>query len=74
MNNSRSPKPPSAIDLADEASNRDGDDILRELLRGDETVGDPDKRDNAGGPARRDTPQGREETKNDIADTENVNG
>jgi len=65
---------PSADEIADQASNRQSDDILRELLRGDETKGDPDERDNAGGPAYRDTPHGREETKNDSRGKENKNG
>lgn len=49
--------------IADEASNRMSDEIQREVARGDETKGDPDERDVAGGPASIDTPQGREEAK-----------
>ena len=64
----------NAKELSDEGSQTDVDEIQRNLLRGDETKGDPDQRDNAGGSASKDTPQGREETKNDIKDKANVNG
>ena len=61
-------------DITDEASNRDADGVLRQTLRGDETKGDPDERDIAGSLAHKDTPHGREETKNDKAGKANVNG
>lgn len=61
-------------ELADQASQKDVDEIQRETLRGDETKGDADERDNAGNVNKSETPQGREETKNDLGDKSNVNG
>ena len=61
-------------DITDEASHRDADGILRQTLRGDESKGDPDRRDVAGATETKDTPQGREETKNDKAGKANING
>ena len=61
-------------DITDEASHRDSDGILRQTLRGDETKGNPDDRDVAGATDFADTPQGREETKNDKAGAANRNG
>jgi len=61
-------------DITDEASHRDADGVLRQTLRGDETKGDADQRDVAGGPEFKDTPHGREETKNDKAGAANQNG
>src|SRR5687767_10643212 len=61
-------------DITDEASHRDADGVLRQTLRGDETKGDVDKRDIAGAADVKDTPQGREETKNDKAGAVNQNG
>lgn len=61
-------------ELADAASQKDFDEIQRETLRGDETKGDADERDNAGGADRKDTWQGREEAKNDLGDKANANG
>lgn len=61
-------------DITDEASNRDADGVLRQTLRGDETKGDPNQRDVAGGPDHKDTPHGREETKKDQAGKANANG
>ena len=61
-------------DITDEASHRDSDGVLRQTLRGDETKGDPDERDVAGGPGFENTPHGREETKNDKAGAANQNG
>lgn len=60
--------------LGDEASLKDEDDIRREFLRGDESKGDPDERDNAGSAGSDETPQGREEAKNDKKGVANVNG
>jgi hypothetical protein len=60
--------------LNDEASQADADDMIRRPLRGDETKGDPDERDVAGGVRSADTPQGREESKNDRGDKANRNG
>ena len=53
----------SAEDLANEATNMPSDEITREMLRGDETRGNPDERDTVGGVASKDTPHGRKETK-----------
>ena len=61
-------------DITDEASHRDPDGVLRQTLRGDETKGDPDKRDVAGATPFEDTPHGREETKKDKAGAANQNG
>ena len=63
-----------AKEISDEASQADEDEIQRQTLRGDETKGNPDARDHAGSSDSKDTPQGREETKNDIAGKANVNG
>ena len=61
-------------DITDEASHRDADGVLRQTLRGDETKGNPDARDVAGATDFKDTPHGREETKNDKAGAANQNG
>lgn len=61
-------------DITDEASHRDADGVLRQTLRGDETQGDPDERDVAGGPGFENTPHGREETKQDQDGAANQNG
>ena len=61
-------------DITDEASHRDSDGVLRQTLRGDETEGDPNDRDIVGATDSEDTPQGREETKNDKAGAANRNG
>jgi hypothetical protein len=60
--------------LSDEASQKDDDEIQRQTLRGDESKGNPDNRDNAGSVASDDTPQGREESKNDVPGKANTNG
>ena len=49
--------------LSEESTNKPSDEVVREMLRGDETKGNPDDRDVAGGVESEDTPQGREETK-----------
>lgn len=61
-------------DIASEASQRTDDEIYREARRGDETKGDADERDAAGSSAFEDTPQGREEAKNDVQGKSNTNG
>ncbi len=61
-------------ELAEAASQKDFDEIQRETLRGDETEGDANERDNAGNVDRNETPQGREEAKNDLGDKANANG
>lgn len=60
--------------LSEEASQIDEDEIQRNLRRGNEIEGDADERDIAGGPPSEDTPQGREETKNDVKGKANING
>jgi hypothetical protein len=60
--------------LSDEASQKDEDEIQRQTLRGDESKGNPDNRDNAGSIDSDETPQGREEAKNDTAEKANANG
>ena len=60
--------------LSNEASQKDADEIQRQTLRGDETKGNPDNRDHAGSPESKDTPQGREEAKNDVGGKANANG
>lgn len=61
-------------ELSDEASQIDENEIQRQLRRGDESTGDADERDVAGRSESKDTPQGREEAKNDIKNKANVNG
>ena len=61
-------------DITDEGSKLDPDGVLRQTLRGDETSGDPDTRDIAGATEYKDTPHGREETKQDKAGAANQNG
>ncbi len=56
----------SASEIAEEGSLIDADDVQRQMLRGDETKGDPDRRDNAGAPDHDETPHGYGETKNQI--------
>jgi hypothetical protein len=60
--------------LADEASQKDVDEIQRETLRGDETKGDADERDIVGKVDSNETWQGREEAKNDTKGKANTNG
>jgi hypothetical protein len=60
--------------LGDEASQKDEDEIQRQTLRGDETKGNPDNRDHAGSVETDETPQGREESKNDAPGKANANG
>lgn len=56
----------SAEEIARQASKADEDDIYRRVRRGDETKGDPDKRDVAGAIDFEDTPRGREERKHEV--------
>ncbi len=49
--------------IAEESANKPSDDIVRQMQRGDESKGNPDDRDTAGGVESADTPHGREETK-----------
>lgn len=64
----------SVKELADEASQIDENEIQRQLRRGNEMKGDAEDRDIAGRSASKDTPQGREEAKNDIKGKANTNG
>ena len=49
--------------VAEEATNKESDEVVREMLRGDATEGDADERDIVGSPDSKDTAHGREETK-----------
>lgn len=60
--------------LSEEASQKDADEIQRQMNRGDESKGNPNARDNAGSVKSKDTAQGREEAKNDKKGKANVNG
>lgn len=51
--------------VTDEATNKSSDETLRQVLRGDETKGNPDDRDIVGGVNSNETPHGREEAKKD---------
>ncbi|MDQ2747257.1 MAG: hypothetical protein M3T96_08365 [Acidobacteriota bacterium] len=51
--------------LSEESTNQSADEMMRQVLRGDETNGDPDGRDIVGGSDSGDTAQGREESKQD---------
>ena len=53
-----------AEQIAEESANKSSDEIVREMMRGDESKGNPDNRDVAGSVDTKDTPYGREETKN----------
>ena len=53
-------------EIAEQASKPDHEQIYRQPLRGDETKGDPDKRDVAGATEHEDTPHGREERKHQV--------
>lgn len=64
----------SLQNLAAQGSQIDEDEIQRQALRGDETKGDADNRDVAGRADDNETPQGREEAKNDVAGKANANG
>lgn len=50
------------------------DEMLRRTLRGDEEKGNPDDRDIVGSADSNETPQGREEAKNDTRSKANTNG
>lgn len=55
----------NAEQLIEESTNRSSDETLRNVLRGDETKGNPDDRDIVGSVDSQETPQGREEAKKD---------
>lgn len=52
-----------AEEIAEESGYHKSDEIVREMLRGDATKGDADKRDVAGSPDSEDTDYGRKQTK-----------
>ncbi|MBA2380107.1 MAG: hypothetical protein H0V76_11095 [Blastocatellia bacterium] len=56
----------SIDEIAREAGTASKDEIKRRVLRGDETKGDPDERDNAGALEYEETPSGYEEIKTQI--------
>lgn len=51
-------------ELNAESTNKPADETMREVLRGDATKGNADERDVAGSVDSDETPQGREEAKN----------
>lgn len=53
-------------EIAEEASQKDEDEIQREMKRGDETKGNPNERDDAGAVKESETAHGREEKKHNI--------
>ncbi len=53
----------NAEKVAEEATNKEDDEIMRQMLRGDETKGNPDERDVAGGPDVKNTAYGSKEAK-----------
>lgn len=56
-------------EIASEASQAEPDEIMRQMLRGDETKGNADERDVAGSVDSNETAHGRKETKHDIGST-----
>ena len=60
--------------MHEESSNELPDDTLRKTLRGNEDHGDADERDIVGNVDSSETPQGREEAKNDTRSKANTNG
>jgi IS30 family transposase len=54
----------SIEEINEQSVNKPSDEMTREVLRGDETKGDPNERDEVGASRTIDTPQGREEAKN----------
>lgn len=53
-------------EIAEQASKPDRDQIHRQPLRGDESIGDPDERDVAGALEHVETPHGWEERKHQV--------
>jgi hypothetical protein len=47
--------------IVKESSNEESDEVVRKILRGDESEGDPDERDIAPSPGFKNTPRGRKE-------------
>lgn len=56
-----------ASELAEQSSYLMTDEVQRQMLRGDETKGNPDDRDVVGSIESDETPHGRKETKKDIS-------
>lgn len=63
----------TAEEIARQGAKTDHDEIQRQMLRGDETKGDPDERDHAGALEHEDTPHGREERKHEVESEANDN-
>lgn len=61
-------------DLAEESSLMGRDEMQRQILRGDETKGDPDDRDVAGAVRSDETPHGNENAKTIQKEVANKNG
>lgn len=61
-------------EIHQEGVNELPDDMLRRTMRGNEAKGNPDNRDIVGGVDSSETPQGREESKNDTGSKANKNG
>lgn len=61
----------NAGEIAEEAANKPEDEVMREMLRGDETKGDADNRDVAGSADFEDTPHGRKEAKKNNTEKKN---
>jgi hypothetical protein len=61
-------------DLAQQSTNELPDETLRKTLRGNENKGEPDDRDIVGNVDSKETPQGKEEAKNDARGKANRNG
>lgn len=55
-------------EIADQASKPDYEQIHRQTRRGDETKGDPDRRDVAGAMDHEETPHGWEERKHQVGE------
>jgi hypothetical protein len=64
----------SVRELHQQSSNELPDETLRKTARGDEEQGNPDNRDVVGNVNSNETPQGREEAKNDTRSKANRNG
>ncbi len=60
----------NAGEIAEEATNKPEDEVMREMLRGDETQGNPDDRDVVGGVDSDETPHGSEEAKKNNTEKE----
>ena len=61
-------------EIGSQASGKDEDEIQREMLRGGSSGSKADDKDVAGSVDSGETPQGREEAKNDVGGKSNKNG